>query len=161
LTVRRPGSNEHRAVLGRVTEILVAAGADDPMQELQRGTVTTDGLDGDRYSLGIGTYSASSDRRGRAMTLIESEVLEDVGLTGSQARRNLVTQGVRLNDLVGIEFRVGEIVCRGARLCEPCLRLEERTGVTVRAFVHRGGLNADVLVGGEIRVGDRIELDTR
>ena len=69
------------------------------------------GLEGDRYAAGIGTFS---DRPGRRdVTLIESEMLEAYRakagekLSAAEARRNLLTQGVRLNDLVGREFQVG------------------------------------------------------
>lgn len=131
--------DEQGLSLGRVEQVLIAPTADAPIEQLQRASVTTEGLVGDRYHLRIGTYSGSSDQRGRAVTLVEAEVLEAVGLTGTQARRNVVTRGVRLNELVGIQFRIGGVVCRGARLCEPCLRLEKATGVTVRELVHRAG----------------------
>jgi MOSC domain-containing protein YiiM len=147
-------------VEGRIEQILVAPVADGEMASLRQASLTSGGgVEGDRYLLGIGTYSDHSEQRGRALTLVEAEVLADVGLAGAQARRNLVTRGIRLNDLVGREFRIGEVVCRGARLCEPCLRLEQRTGVTVRTLLHRGGLCADILVGGVVRVGDRLELE--
>jgi MOSC domain-containing protein YiiM len=67
------------------------------------------------------------------------------------------TRGIGLNDLVGKEFTVGGIRCRGVELCEPCRHLESMTedGV-IKAFVHRGGLRADILEGGTIRVGDAV-----
>ena len=70
----------------------------------------------------------------------------------------MLTRGVRLNDLVGLRFRVGELECRGIELCEPCLHLEKMTqpGV-ITGLVHRAGLNAQILVGGELRPGDAIE----
>jgi MOSC domain-containing protein YiiM len=84
-------------------------------------------------------------------------VLEDVGLTGRESRRQVVVRGVRLNDLVGKRFRVGEVECFGVELCEPCLHLESltRPGV-IRDLTHRGGLNADILAGGTIAVGDPV-----
>ncbi len=63
-----------------------------------------------------------------------------------------------MNHLVGTQFRVGAVVLRGIRLCEPCEHLESLTRAGVRtALVHRGGLRAEILEGGEIRIGDRIE----
>jgi MOSC domain-containing protein YiiM len=96
-------------------------------------------------------------RPGGALTLIEAEVLEDVGLTGPEARRQVVVRGVRLNDLVGKRFRVGEVECVGVELCEPCLHLQSltRPGI-IEDLVHRGGLNADVLNDGTIAVGDAV-----
>ncbi|HYZ82364.1 MAG TPA: MOSC domain-containing protein, partial [Solirubrobacteraceae bacterium] len=73
-------------------------------------------------------------------------------------RRNVVTRGVALNDLVGHEFTVGAVRCRGMRLCEPCTVVQRYAGRPVlRALVHRGGLRADILSEGEIRPGDEIQ----
>jgi MOSC domain-containing protein YiiM len=92
------------------------------------------------------------------LTLIEAEVLEAVGLSGAEARRNVVTRGIRLNELVGDRFRIGAVVCAGIRLCEPCTHLSQLTGIPVEALVHRGGLRADILSDGEIAVGDLVAL---
>jgi MOSC domain len=119
------------------------------------------GLDGDRYAAGLGTFS-HPQRRGQDLTLIEAESLDDLAAQGlalspADARRNVVTRGVRLNDLVGHRFAIGEVVCRGARLAEPCAHLARLTAPGVlRGLVHRGGLRADVLDGGELHVGDPI-----
>jgi MOSC domain-containing protein YiiM len=73
------------------------------------------------------------------------------------ARRNLVTRGVPLNHLVGREFQVGGVRLRGTRLCEPCQYLEGLTTKGVLAgLIHRGGLRADIVSGGTIRVGDLV-----
>ena len=82
-----------------------------------------------------------------------------VEIDPGEARRNIVTRGVPLNQLVGREFEVGATRLRGTRLCEPCSHLEglTRKGV-VRGLVHRGGLRADILAEGTIRVGDDIHL---
>ena len=111
------------------------------------------GLEGDRH------FFAEGARRGGAITLIEAEVLEDVGLSGPQSRRQVVTRGVRLNDLVGKRFLVGEIECEGVELCEPCLHLQSltRPGI-IEDLLHRGGLNADIVTSGTISVGDRVIL---
>jgi MOSC domain-containing protein YiiM len=111
------------------------------------------GLEGDRYA-------RAGERPGGALTLVEAEVLEDAGLTGAESRRQVVVRGVRLNDLVGKRFRVGEVECLGVELCEPCLHLQSltRQGI-VKELVHRAGINADILVGGTIAVGDSVVLD--
>lgn len=142
---------------GRVVEILVGGVSVQLPQQVARVRVIAGrGLEGDRYAAGIGTWSDYPVRTGIDLTLIEAEVLEAVGLTGAAARRNLVTRGVRLNDLVGKRFRVGEVECYGDRLCEPCAHLERLTRLSPRALAHRGGLRADVLNGGEIAVGDAV-----
>jgi MOSC domain-containing protein YiiM len=68
-----------------------------------------------------------------------------------------VVRGVRVNDLVGRRFRVGEVECLGVELCEPCLHLQglTRPGI-IKDLIHRGGLRADILSGGTISVGDRL-----
>jgi MOSC domain-containing protein YiiM len=111
------------------------------------------GLEGDRH------YAPDGALSGEAITLIEAEALEDVGLTGAQSRRQVVVRGVRLNDLVGKRFRVGGVECLGVRLCEPCLHLQQltRPGI-IKDLVHRGGLNADVLTSGRIAVGDPVAV---
>jgi MOSC domain-containing protein YiiM len=109
------------------------------------------GLEGDRK------FRPGGHRSGGALTLIEDEVLADVGLTGAESRRQVVVSGVRLNELVGKRFRVGEVECLGVELCEPCLHLQSvtRPGI-IDELVHRGGLNADLLSSGTISVGDSI-----
>jgi MOSC domain-containing protein YiiM len=91
--------------------------------------------------------------------MIAAEVCEsfDPPLTASEHRRNLVTRGIDLNGLVGREFTIGEVRCRGMRLCEPCTVVQRYAGRPVlRALVHRGGLRADILEDGEIRLGDPV-----
>jgi MOSC domain-containing protein YiiM len=109
------------------------------------------GLEGDRHFFDRGA------RPGAALTLIEAEVLEDVHLTGAQSRRQVVTRGVRVNDLVGKRFRIGDVECYGVELCEPCLHLQRltRAGI-IKQLIHRAGINADILSGGTISVGDRL-----
>ena len=111
------------------------------------------GLEGDRH------FRPGGQRRGGAVTLVEAEVLADVGLTGPEARRQVVVSGVRLNDLVGRRFRIGEVECEGVEICEPCLHLESltRPGI-IDDLLHRGGLNADILSSGTISVGDPVAL---
>ena len=89
--------------------------------------------------------------------LVAAEVVEDVGLRPGESRRQVTVRDVDVNALVGKRFRVGEVECFGVELCEPCLHLEEltRPGI-VKDLVHRAGINADIVVGGVIRVGDPV-----
>ena len=81
-----------------------------------------------------------------------------VDIKPEDSRRNIATLGVPLNHLVGRDFRVGEVTLRGIRLCEPCAHMAEMTHKEVlRGLVHRGGLRAQVLKSGMIRVGDTVE----
>ncbi len=109
------------------------------------------GLEDDRYFEGRGTFE--SGRPGSELTLIDAAVLDELG--PFDHRRNVVVRGTDLNALVGREFTVGEVRCRGERLAEPCAVLDRANGGGVlRPLVHRAGLRASLLRGGTIRVGD-------
>jgi MOSC domain-containing protein YiiM len=115
------------------------------------------GLEGEYHLAGDGDTAGPGD----ALTLIAAEQLEElrtdtgIDLSHEASRRNVLTRGIDLNALVGRRFRVGEALCEGVELCEPCAGLARMTewGV-LRGLVHRGGLRADVLEGGRIAVGD-------
>jgi MOSC domain-containing protein YiiM len=151
----------HETWQGSVVSIHVAPQAGAPMVVVPEAhAVPRRGLDGDRYASGRGHYSPKPSSGGREITLIETEAVEaldelGVKLTAAETRRNVATRGVPLNHLVGRVFRVGAVRLRGTRLCEPCKYLDglTRDGV-MAALVHRGGLRAQVLDEGIIRVGD-------
>ena len=140
---------------GRVEAIFVSPEATVLPAEVDRvRAVAGRGLEGDRYFTDGGTWSDHPIRNGRSLTLIEAEAIERAPLSAAEARRNVVTRGISLGDLVGKRFRIGAVECAGRRLCEPCSHLEglTRPGV-VEALAHTG-LRADVLTDGEIAVGD-------
>lgn len=121
------------------------------------------GLEGDRYFRKAGTYS-NRPGTGREVTLIEAEAVEAIAreagivLAPGASRRNITTRGVALNHLVGKQFRIGEVILEGVRLCEPCGHLEGLTQAGVReGLIHRGGLRARILTEGTIRVGNPIQ----
>lgn len=121
------------------------------------------GLEGDRYFLGVGTYSPKPDP-GREATFFESEAVDAVNnesgipLDGSETRRNIMTREIALNHLVGREFRIGDARFRGLKLCEPCKHLEAVSGKKIEEpLLHRGGLRAEILAEGVVKVGDEIE----
>jgi MOSC domain-containing protein YiiM len=109
------------------------------------------GLEGDRH------FHVDGAAPGQALTLVAAEVVEEVGLKLGETRRQVTVRGVDTNGLIGKRFRVGEVECFGVELCEPCRHLEEMTrpGI-IKELTHRAGVNADILVGGVIRVGDPI-----
>jgi MOSC domain-containing protein YiiM len=111
------------------------------------------GLEGDRH------FDAGGAKPGQALTLVEAEQVEDVGLGVGETRRQITVRGMQLNDLVGKTFKVGEVECYGVELCEPCEHLESMTrpGI-IKDLVHRAGINADILSDGVIRVGDAISV---
>jgi len=158
---------------GSVLSIHIAPAASAPMISLTEvRALPGRGLDGDRYARGTGHYSARPSAGGREVTLIEMESVEalehgivnaagerlGIKLTAAETRRNIATSGVPLNHLVDRTFQVGSVQMRGTRLCEPCQYLEELTARTrlMSGLLHRGGLRAQILTEGLIRVGDVI-----
>jgi len=146
---------------GSVVSIHVTPEAGAPMVVVPEArALLGHGLEGDRYATGRGHYSPRPSQGGREITLIETETIDALGHLGvkvsaAETRRNVATRGVPLNHLVDRVFRVGEVRLRGTRLCEPCTYLDGLThdGV-MAALVHRGGLRAQILDEGVIRVGD-------
>jgi MOSC domain-containing protein YiiM len=138
-------------VTGAVEQIAISPGESALPGSVAAVEVGPQGMVGDRYA-------EAGD-----ITLIEAEALEaftaETGITLSheESRRQVLTRGIRLNDLVGRRFKVGEVECVGRELCEPCNRLQSltREGV-LRGMVHRAGLNADILKPGRISVGDGV-----
>lgn len=157
--------------VGTVERIFTAPEAEVEMVE--RGgveAVAGSGLRGDRYfsETETGTFvtwEPDEERpNGYDLTLIEREAIEgiereaDIELVPGEHRRNIVTRDAALNHLVGKRFRVGDTICRGDRLCEPCGYLQDLTEKDIlEPLAHRGGLRADILESGSIRPSDEIE----
>jgi len=144
---------------GRVEAIFLSAEHHELPTPVQRVSARAGrGLEGNRYY-----WENGRAPRGAAITLIAAEAVEavaadgDVDVEPAATRRNVLTRGIDVNDLVGKRFRIGGVECEGVELCEPCTTLESMTqpGV-IKAFVHRCGLNADILSDGEIAVGDPV-----
>jgi MOSC domain-containing protein YiiM len=121
------------------------------------------GIVGDRF------FGFRQKQTGRNLSLIEWEAIEEfnqtyqLNLPMNATRRNLITQGIRLNDLVGKTFKIGQVECRGIELCEPCKVMARHFPATslsqsdiIRAFAHKGGIRANVLTDGVVRLGDEI-----
>jgi MOSC domain-containing protein YiiM len=142
---------------GRVEGIFIGPENTVPAPVESARAVAGRGLEGNRHF-----YDEAPP--GRALTLIQAEalagMLEDTGIqiSAAESRRNVLTSGIDLNALVGKRFRVGGVECVGVELCHPCSSLEKMTqkGV-IKGLVNRGGLNADILTDGVVRVGDRVE----
>ena len=157
---------------GSVVSIHIAPEASAPMLSITEvRALPGRGLEGDRYFAGTGFYSKTPSYGGREVTLIELEAVEalfggvlnasgerfGIKLAAADTRRNIVTSGVALNHLIDCEFRVGAVLMRGTRLCEPCKHLDDLTQHGVMSgLIHRGGLRAQILSEGVIRVGDAV-----
>jgi MOSC domain-containing protein YiiM len=137
---------------GLVEAIRISAEHERLPEPVDSIDVTAEGLPGDRY-FGRGD-----------ITLVEAEALdalrEDTGieLSHAEVRRQVLTRGVALNDLLGKRFRVGGVEAVGIEWCEPCNHLEQITysGV-LKGMVHRAGLRADIVQAGRIAVGDEVD----
>ncbi len=150
---------------GKLLAIAIARQAKGPMELVDTvEAVAEQGLAGDRYGAGIGAAQFKGCRkRDNEVTLITREAIEaandefNMTIAHLDTRRNLLTEGVPLNDLVTKTFRVGPVLLRGMELCEPCGYLERRTYPFIRlALKHRGGLRCAIVEGGELRVGDEV-----
>lgn len=157
---------------GTIERIFTAPEAEAEIEErTEIEAIAGKGIRGDRYfrEIETGTFvewdSHEQRHDGYDLTLIEQEAVTaiereaGIELAPGEHRRNIETRDVALNHLVGERFRVGDAVCRGDRLCEPCAHLQRltRDGVS-EALTHRGGLRADVLEDGTIRPGDVVEV---
>ena len=121
------------------------------------------GIEGDRYFLGTGTYSKKSEP-GRQVTLIKSEVLEslkdklEITMKPEESRRNILTRGIEINDLIGTEFYVGTVRLRAHRITQPCLYLEkllDQPGL-YKELWDNGGISCEILCDGVIKERDII-----
>ena len=156
IAAARPARAAAPAGQGTVISIHIAEAAGAGGRSLTRARLLAGhGIEGDRHVLGRGTFP--SGLPGSALTLIEAGVCAELGLTADEHRRNVVVDGIELNKLVGHEFVIGQVRCRGMRLCEPCTVIQRYAARPIlRPLVHRGGLRADILNDGEIEVGDRV-----
>ena len=116
------------------------------------------GIKDDRY------YNDVTEER-KQLTLIESENIDyynkvfNTNFKYLEFRRNLVTQNIQLNDLIGKTLIVGEIKIKAHDLCRPCKNLQEKLGKDniIKEFLRRGGLRCEILNSGNIKIGDNIK----
>ena len=151
---------------GIVKEILIAGKAGESLFPVKEALfVPGKGIDGDRYFNSVGTFSeALQDSKDYEVTLIEREEIDAfnkiTGLDYSNGlfRRNVITEGIRLNPLVGEEFSLGEIKLKAVRLCEPCGYLSDLIGQEVMQHMeHKAGIRAAIISGGKVAVGNGVE----
>lgn len=158
IALARPTLPKPPAGSGTVEQIWVSPSAGEPAQAVDSvRALAGRGLEGDRHVSGKGTFP--SGLAGSALTLVEAEVCEsfDPPLGPDEHRRNVLTRGVALTQLVGHEFTVGAVRCRGMRLCEPCTVVQRYASRPVlRELVHRGGLRADILEDGLLQTGAEV-----
>lgn len=150
---------------GQIVGIYVAPVKDAAVMGYQKVSVRAGkGIEGDRYFTNTGknrsNYKGQPDWE---ITLIEAEVIESFNHSSghkfhhSDFRRNLITRDIRLNDLVGKEFQIGDTRFFGVQLCEPCAKLQKRLGVRILPdLVGKGGLRAQIRSNGVVSINQAI-----
>jgi len=158
-----------------IQAIYLAATAGAKMQAIDHVKVNArSGIEGDRYALGVGAYSKIEPTKVRHISLISLSGIETANdwlkagdeptFNGSETRRNIVLGGItatELNDLVGKQFHLGNLLLLGTELCTPCERpaqLLDRPSF-MEAFEGRGGIRAEVLTSGALAIGDKLTLN--
>ena len=149
---------------GSVVALFTVDRRSAPMKKMEQlNALAGRGIEGDRYFLGTGTYS-KTPQPGRQVTLIKSEILEwlkdkfEITVKPEESRRNILTRGIEINDLIGAEFFVGKVRLRAHRLTQPCLYLEkllDQPGL-YKELWENGGISCEILSDGVIKAGDII-----
>ena len=150
--------------MGTVEQLFVTPESGAPMDPQASVEAIDGGLVGDRYRRGTGYYSPYDVCE---VTLLEAEAIETIhdafgiDLSDGRHRRNVVTRGLDLHELLETTFRIGSAELRGTRPRPPCGHVQEvagEDGVASALGEGRGGICARVVVPGTIAVGDEIEL---
>ena len=150
-------------MVGKVREIYIAEKGSSPVFQRAVQVEAGKGVVGDRYYNGEGTFSEKLAGNAKSeITFIASEEIDTFNLTQNESlgygdvRRNIVTQGVRLKELIGKEFTIGSARFLGIEHCEPCAYLASTVNQKVLPHLAHTGLRAAILNSGEIEVGSEI-----
>ena len=100
------------------------------------------------------------------LSLIESENIDNYNIKYGlkipyiDFRRNIITKGIQLNDLVGKKFKIGKVELEGIDLCRPCRHLCEilNQDNIIKEFLRSGGLRCQILSSSLIEVGNKIKV---
>ena len=146
--------------MGEVLKLGIAKNNNQPIKEVNSIEVLTNkGIIGDRH------FHEFNDPYNQ-LSLIESENIDDynirfgVNIPYIDFRRNVITKGIRLNDLVGKKLKVGSVELDAIDLCRPCRHLTEMLNQknVLKEFLRKGGIRCQILSSSNIHVGDKIEL---
>jgi len=146
--------------MSEVIKIGIAKSKSEEIQEVNEINLSAGrGIIGDRYF-----HEKNEDRN--QLTLIESENIDyynnkfNLKIPYLNFRRNIVTKGIKLNDLVGKKLIIGKIEAKGIDLCRPCKSLQKNLGQDniIKEFLRMGGLRCEILSSSNIKVGDEITV---
>ena len=148
---------------GSIKEIYIAEKGSKPIVQLSAQVEANKGIVGDRYYKGEGTFSEKlAGNRKSEITFIACEEIDTFNTTQNESlgygdvRRHLVTQGIRLKELIGKEFTIGSAKFLGIEHCEPCAHLASTVNQKVLPHLVHTGLRAAILKSGKIEVGDEV-----
>ena len=146
--------------MSEVYKLGISINNNQPINEVNSiDVIKTQGVVGDRH------FKEFNDPQNQ-VSLIESENIDyynikyGVNIPYLDFRRNVVTKGIQLNDLVGKKILVGNVKVEGIDLCRPCRHLTEVLGQDniLKEFLRRGGLRCHVLSSSAIKIGDKIKV---
>jgi hypothetical protein len=144
---------------GTVKAICICPVAGGQMQEVSEvEAIARQGLKGDRYATGEGSFNKGKQGN-RQVTLMNTILFEGSGFEFKDSRRNIFVEGVELMWLIGREFRIGTARFHGVKYCDPCTRPNKLSGKErsfKEAFFDRGGLIAEIVETGAIKIGDLV-----
>ncbi len=100
------------------------------------------------------------------LSIIESENIDEYNLKYKlnipylNFRRNIVTKGIKLNDLVEKKILIGSVKLEVIDLCRPCRHLSEKLGRydIIKEFLRKGGIRCQILNDGKISLSDQIKI---
>tara|TARA_Y100000590_G_scaffold97755_1_gene111262 strand:+ start:507 stop:947 length:441 start_codon:yes stop_codon:yes gene_type:complete len=146
--------------MAKVFEIAITQNFKGKMETVNNiNVISGKGIMGDRY------FKENNDKKNQ-ITLIEKEnidyfnKLNNTEIKSVEFRRNIITEEVRLNELVGKVFSLGNVKLKGIDLCRPCKNLQEtlKQKNLIKEFLRKGGLRCEIIKDGKISVGDEIKF---
>ena len=146
--------------MGEVLKLGITKNNNQPIKEVNSIEVLANkGIIGDRH------FHEFNDPYNQ-LSLIESENIDDYNIRFGlnipyiDFRRNVITKGIRLNDLVGKKLKVGSVELDAIDLCRPCRHLTEMLNQknVLKEFLRKGGIRCQILSSSNIHVGDKIKL---
>ncbi len=146
--------------MAEVFKLGIAANNNQPIKEVNSIEVLANkGIVGDRH------FNESNDPYNQ-LSLIEAENIDEYNIKFGlnipyiNFRRNIVTKGIRLNDLIGKKLKVGNVELEAIELCRPCRHLTEMLDQKniLKEFMRKGGLRCEILSSSNINIGDKIEI---
>tara|TARA_Y100001935_G_C17163034_1_gene436288 strand:- start:39 stop:485 length:447 start_codon:yes stop_codon:yes gene_type:complete len=146
--------------MSEVYKLGVSTHNNQPIKEVNFiDIIANQGVKGDRH------FNEFNDPYNQ-LSLIESENIDyynfkyGLNIPYIDFRRNIITKGIKLNDLIGKKFLIGKAKLEGIDLCRPCRHLSEvlNQDNIIKEFLRKGGLRCQILTSSIIEVGDKIKI---